>query len=278
VVEVDSALIHFSYDWARSFVVTGAAVPALPAQLSGAEQYEAVRFATEGLSAVRRASEVLFRVVDGLDEATIREPSRLAGWTRGHVVTHLARNADGCVNLLHWARTGIESPMYPSVADREADIKEGAHRLAQVQQEDVRAADERLFMATEVMSEADWEASITDTQGLPVGVSIVPWQRLAEVLVHHVDLNVGVGFDDIVDLAGEQLELLTDYVATRYDGRPGVPTVRLVVEMPSGDDRVWLLGDEGPASDVRLGVSSALAWLTGRPCADPVLPRLPSWL
>jgi maleylpyruvate isomerase len=253
-------------------------VPALPAQLSGAEQFEAVRFATEGLAAVRRATSVLFQAVDGLDETTIREPSRLAGWTRGHVVTHLSRNADGCVNLLHWARTGIESPMYPSIADREADIQEGSHRLAQVQQEDLKAADERLFMATEIMSEADWEASITNAQGLPVGASIVPWMRLAEVLVHYVDLNVGAEFDDIVELAGEQLELLTDYVATRYDDRPGVPAIRLAVEMPSGTERVWLLGGEGSAADVRLTVSPALAWLTGRPCPVPGLPTLPGWL
>lgn len=253
-------------------------MPALPAQLSGAEQYEAVRFATEGLTAVRRVSEVLFKAVDTLDEATIREPSRLAGWTRGHVVTHLARNADGCVNLLHWARTGIESPMYPSAADREADINEGANRLAQVQQEDIRAADERFFMATEVMSESDWESGITNAQGLPVVVSIVPWMRLAEVLVHYVDLNLGAEFDDVVQLAGEQLELLADYCATRYDDRRGVPAIRLVVELPSGDERVWLIGDDGPTSDVRLHVAPALAWLTGRPCPVAGLPKLPSWL
>ncbi|MGH3331970.1 MAG: maleylpyruvate isomerase N-terminal domain-containing protein, partial [Nocardioidaceae bacterium] len=45
----------------------------------------------------------------------LRGPSRLPDWTRGHVVTHVARNAEGLVRLLAWARTGIETPMYPSI-------------------------------------------------------------------------------------------------------------------------------------------------------------------
>lgn len=253
-------------------------MPALPAQLSGAEQFEAVRFATEGLAAVRRTGGRLFQTVDELDDAAIRAQSALPGWTRGHVVSHLARNADGLVNLLHWARTGIESPMYPSAADREADIREGADRLAQIQQEDLRAADERFFMATEVMSDLDWEARITNAQGVTIGISLVPWMRLTEVLVHLVDLDVGFDFDTVVDLAGEQIEGFADYVVTRYENRADVPATRLVVELPTGDERVWLFGAHGAVGEVRLPVSPALAWLTGRPCTVAGLPRLPGWM
>lgn len=251
-------------------------MPALRAP-SGAEQFAAVRFASEGLVAVRRACAVLCAAVDELDDAALCQPTRLTGWTRGHVVSHLARNADGLVNLLHWARTGIESPMYTSPADRDAAINEGANRLARVQQEDLRAADERFFMATEIMSESDWEAHVLNGQALPIGVSLVPWMRLTEVLVHLVDLDVGPGFDDVVELAGEQAELLIDYVATRYDERPGIPSVRLAVDLPSGAQHTWLLGDTGGPHEVRSAAAPALAWLTGR-STEEVLPSLPAWL
>lgn len=250
-------------------------MPALRAQLSGAEQFEAVRFANEGMTAVRRASAVLLDAVDALDETSVHGPSTLPGWTRGHVVSHLARNADGLVNLLSWARTGIESPMYASTADREADIHEGAHRLAQVQQEDLRAATERFTMAAEVMSETDWEATVTNWQGKSLAVSMVPWMRLTEVLVHHVDLNRGCDFDRVVELAGDQIEPFVDYVVTRYTDRPGLPALRLVIEMPTGDDRTWLLGDGSP-QDVQVPLATALGWLTGREAT--ALPRLPGWL
>ena len=41
-------------------------------------------------------------------------PSLLPGWTRAHVLAHVAGNADALVNLLTWARTGEETPMYAS--------------------------------------------------------------------------------------------------------------------------------------------------------------------
>ncbi|HKN98228.1 MAG TPA: maleylpyruvate isomerase family mycothiol-dependent enzyme [Pseudonocardiaceae bacterium] len=252
-------------------------MPALRTPLSGAEQFEAVRFASEGLVAVRRASAVLCATVDELDDAALFAPTRLTGWTRGHVVSHLARNADGLVNLLNWARTGIESPMYASPADRDADIEEGANRMARVQQEDLRAADERFFMATEVMSETDWEARVVNTQGATIGVYLVPWMRLTELLVHLVDLDAGKGFDDVVDLAGEQTAQLIDYVASRYDDRPAIPSVRLAVDLPSGDQGTWLLGDTGGPHEVRTAAAPALAWLTGR-TTEEIQPALPAWL
>ena len=43
-------------------------------------------------------------------------PSGLPGWTRAHVLTHVARNADAMINLLTWARTGVPTPAYASDA------------------------------------------------------------------------------------------------------------------------------------------------------------------
>jgi maleylpyruvate isomerase len=60
----------------------------------------------------------------------VRAPSLLPDWTRGHVLTHLARNADGGRRLLSWARTGMETPEYPSAAARAAEIEAGAGRCA----------------------------------------------------------------------------------------------------------------------------------------------------
>ena len=60
------------------------------------------------------------------DIQDVGAPSRLPGWTQGHVLTHIARNADGAVNLLTWARTGVVTPQYASWAAREADIEAGA--------------------------------------------------------------------------------------------------------------------------------------------------------
>jgi len=65
-----------------------------------------------------------------LTDDQAREPSLLPGWSRGHVLTHLARNADGLRNLLIWARTGVVTPQYPSGQARDAAIEPGAGRPA----------------------------------------------------------------------------------------------------------------------------------------------------
>ena len=74
------------------------------------------------------AVDRLLESASGLSDEQVREPSLLPDWTKGHVLTHVARNADGLRNLLIWAQTGVETPMYPSAEDRAADIEAGASR------------------------------------------------------------------------------------------------------------------------------------------------------
>ena len=76
------------------------------------------------------STDRLLATAGALDDAQAAAPSRLPGWTRGHILTHLARNADGFRNLLIWARTGTETPMYPSEESRDRDIEAGARRPA----------------------------------------------------------------------------------------------------------------------------------------------------
>ena len=61
----------------------------------------------------------------------VRSPSLLPGWTIGHVLTHLARNADGHTRRLEGALRGEDVPRYPGgTPQRDRDIDEGAPRPA----------------------------------------------------------------------------------------------------------------------------------------------------
>src|SRR3982751_334442 len=83
------------------------------------------------------ATARLLATARGLDGAAVAAPSILPGWTRGHVLSHVARNADSCVNLLTWARTGVETPQYASAAHRAADVAAGAGRPVAEQLADI---------------------------------------------------------------------------------------------------------------------------------------------
>ncbi len=64
---------------------------------------------------VDAATSRLLRTAASFDAADLAAASLLPGWTRGHVLAHVARNADGFVNLLTAARTGEALPMYASL-------------------------------------------------------------------------------------------------------------------------------------------------------------------
>ena len=46
------------------------------------------------------ATQRLVRTVDGLDDEALGAPSGLPDWTRGHVVAHLALNAEALAGVL----------------------------------------------------------------------------------------------------------------------------------------------------------------------------------
>jgi len=62
-----------------------------------------VRSIEDVLEGLTEATVTLIGDVGRLTDADVREPSLLPGWTRGHVLTHLARNAEGGARLLGWA-------------------------------------------------------------------------------------------------------------------------------------------------------------------------------
>lgn len=139
------------------------------------------------------ATDGLITGVGGLTDADARGSSLLPGWSRGHVLTHLARNAEGGVRLLGWARTGVPSYEYPSVAARAAAIEQGAGRPAAVLVADVRATAGALAAATAAMPPGAWQNPVTWTTGQQTPAEMIPRSRLAEVLIHHVDLSIGYG-------------------------------------------------------------------------------------
>ncbi|MBF8194526.1 maleylpyruvate isomerase N-terminal domain-containing protein, partial [Nonomuraea sp. K274] len=76
------------------------------------------------------ATERLLATAASLSDADIAAPSLLPGWTRGHVLTHLAQNAASHINLLTWAKTGVRVPQYASIEARAAAIEAAAAQPA----------------------------------------------------------------------------------------------------------------------------------------------------
>jgi maleylpyruvate isomerase len=225
------------------------------------------------LTDVDRATDLLISTAADLDPAAVAKPSLLPGWTIGHVLTHVARNSDALTNLLTWARTGVETPAYASREARDAAIEAGATRPLREQIEDIRAAHERFADAGAAMPAAAWTFRL-DFLGLPAAG--VPWARLREVEVHHVDLGLGYTQADWTDAFA--LRLLREIVTGADEQWPPMMLRPLGTETPltiGSADNPPVVG--GPAKSIA-------AWLAGRGdggdltvSPDGELPRPARW-
>lgn len=133
----------------------------------------------------------LFSTVERITSEQGRSPSGLPGWTIAHVLTHLARNADGHVRRLEGALHGQDVLRYPGgPAQRDGDIAEGARRPAADVVADLDGAQRRLEQAWHRSAAADWPHS--ELRGDDHWTTTAsPVRRLREVEMHHVDLGMG---------------------------------------------------------------------------------------
>jgi maleylpyruvate isomerase len=132
-----------------------------------------------------------------IDDLVIRRPCRLPGWTVGHLLTHLARSADGMAQVLEAAAVGERLAQYPGGRpQRAADIEEGATRSAAACLNDVRRSAEHLETTFAEASDAVWESSGLGWEGEPWPCRQIPFRRWREVEFHHVDLGFGYEAED----------------------------------------------------------------------------------
>ncbi len=202
------------------------------------------------LASVRDATERLLTAAAALDDTAVTEASRLPGWTRGHVLAHLARNADALVNVFEGR------PMYASAEARDADIERDAPRPLDAQLADVRDSAAR-FQDTAAAPQ-DWSRTLELRNGVKDSASRVPFRRWVEVELHHVDLGIGY---ELEDLPEEFTERETAFLAERFAGHPEVPCTRV-----TDGTRAWSTGRQaaGPEVTVTGPAPALLGWLSGR--------------
>ncbi|WP_290056689.1 maleylpyruvate isomerase N-terminal domain-containing protein [Amycolatopsis solani] len=224
------------------------------------------------LDGVRQLDDEWARAIGGLGEPELRAPSALPGWSRAHVLAHLARNADGLKNLLTWADTGVETPMYPSVEAREADIEASARHSAADILADFVASAGRFERYAAGMPDDAWAREARNRQGAPVSGAVVVRMRLSELTIHLADLDVGYDLDRVLGLLGPLAEDVVQHAISSRGAH--LPALRLVA-----DGFEWTMG-AAPGGTVSGTGGRLLAWLSGRSDGadlDGAVPPIPAW-
>jgi maleylpyruvate isomerase len=134
----------------------------------------------------------LLAAVANLTDDVAHGPSRLPGWSVGHVLTHLARNADSVVWRLEGAALGELRDQYPGgLAQRAGEIDAGAGRPAAELVADVRLSAGAVERAMTDLPVAAWDAPSRTSRGVVEDSRDVVLSRWREVVVHHGDVGLG---------------------------------------------------------------------------------------
>lgn len=209
-------------------------------------------------TAKREATQRLLGATMGLSDEEWQAPSRLAGWTRAHIATHIARNAEALETVTRAVVAGREVPRrYPSDEVRDRDIERGSERTGVELQIDLDTTAGSLNATFDSLEGMEPGTAVWLTDDIRVDATDPPALRLAEIALHHVDLDLGMTVDDLPVVASRTL---LEWVCFRLRDRPEVPAMRIVSD--SGlTDRI---GGVGFATTVH-GPDGALAgWLSGR--------------
>lgn len=147
--------------------------------------------ATE-ISGTISAHVALASTIEALTDEVARRPSLLPDWSVGHVLTHLARNADSVVRRLQAAAEGRVVDQYAGGAEgRKQDIEAGAGRPAGALVADVLRGNAEVEAVLAAYPEGGWDHLCRSVTGAEQPARMVVLSRWREVAVHHVDLGLG---------------------------------------------------------------------------------------
>jgi len=236
---------------------------------------------TAHLLALRSSTADLIKGLSSLhwSDGDVAGPSLCTGWTRGHVLTHIARNADAVGRTFAGALRGEVVARYPDgPAGRGADIEAGAGRSAVELLADVGESADRLDRLCGALTDASaWDRPVDGDRPASGWIR----GRWNEVEIHRADLGGTYG-------AADWPASFVSYLLTRLAGRVGARSeaalrIEVAREGSTTTDlggTVWTSGGRDPVP-VRGPDWALLAWLAGRPSlagnALSAVPELAPW-
>jgi maleylpyruvate isomerase len=147
---------------------------------------------TQWVAGCVAAQRALDASLAGLRDEQARAPSLLEGWSVGHVLSHLARNAESVVWRLEGAARREVRDQYPGgLAQRRNDIAAGAGRPAAALVADVARSSAAVEAAMAALPPAAWDGLSRTSRGVVETACDAVFSRWREVVVHHGDLGLG---------------------------------------------------------------------------------------
>lgn len=195
-----------------------------------------VRSLTSDLNVLQRESGMAMATIASLTDDELAKPTHCEGWTRAHLIAHLALDADATANLVTWAVTGQETPAYESREKRDADIEATAELSAAELVKTLEQADARLLEAFRSLRGGVQVETVPTPFSGDVNVFSLPARRTTEIIVHHDDLDTTWEWHEAdPDATVDAIEVCVH----RLQAHPGSPGLQIVAR--EGEE--WTVGD-----------------------------------
>jgi len=141
------------------------------------------------LNDVKTAVAQLTALLADLDDETARADSGLPGWSRGHVITHIANFSEAMTRQIEEALQGRLVEFYDGGRPaRTAAIEAGADRPATELTSHLLSATTALLTAWDKVGTDDWSRPITHREGDLTAAVDTTWRELT---IHTSDLGLG---------------------------------------------------------------------------------------
>ncbi|MGF4045901.1 maleylpyruvate isomerase family mycothiol-dependent enzyme [Paenarthrobacter nitroguajacolicus] len=201
---------------------------------------------------LHKAAGAVTRLLAKLDDSSVAEPSELPGWTRGHVLAHLAGIANAMARQLEYARRGETGELYDGGMDgrNKAIALAAGHSLTQ-HTEAVTTALDAAIAAFDALGPEDWQARIAYRDGTVFDGGLALWRELT---IHAADLGLGYGPET---WNRPFCEHLIGFLAAR------VPDSYKFVLQPTGLPQ-RTIGSGGTSIAITGMLTDIAAWLAGR--------------
>jgi len=141
----------------------------------------------------------LLQALEGLTDEQCRQPSLLTGWSRGHVLSHLANNAYSHLRMFEAASRGEETEQYEGGKPaRDSQIESWSSLSAHELIGHVRASIYALEGAWASATPTTWTGFGVKSHagGGRVAITDLILMRWCESEVHLADLNHGYSFEN----------------------------------------------------------------------------------
>ncbi|MDQ0146484.1 maleylpyruvate isomerase family mycothiol-dependent enzyme [Pseudarthrobacter niigatensis] len=201
---------------------------------------------------LHKAADALTAAVDRIPAGGEKASSTLPGWSRGHLLAHVAGICNALARQVEYGRRGETVELYDGGVDgRNRAIELAAGHSLEDHREDVAAAVQRALAAFDALGEDEWQTRIAFRDGVIFDAGLALWR---ELVIHTADLDTGSGPETWNRAFCSHL---FDFLAAR------VPAETRLVLQPMALPPLTL-GTGGSTVVVSGMVTDIAAWLAGR--------------